>query len=52
MSKAERAAMPPDVKRAVEMVRIWMVFVGVGMVGGWAFGFSFDWRCECVICLF
>ena len=27
MSKAERAAMPPDVKRAVEMVRIWMAWV-------------------------
>ena len=27
MSKAERAAMPPDVKSAVEMVRIWIAFV-------------------------
>jgi hypothetical protein len=27
MSKAERAAMPPDVKSAVEMVRIWIARV-------------------------
>jgi len=27
MSKAERAAMPPDVKSAVEMVKIWMACV-------------------------
>jgi hypothetical protein len=30
MSKAERVAMPPEVKRAVEMVMIWMAFDIVG----------------------
>lgn len=34
MSKAERVAMPPDVKRAVEMVRIWMACFAA-MVNWW-----------------
>lgn len=32
MSKRERAAMPPDARRAVEMLRICAAVVGVAMV--------------------
>jgi hypothetical protein len=34
MEKAERAAMPPEVRRAVVRVRIWMGFDMVGWVDG------------------
>jgi|SRR5690242_6972532 len=34
MSKPERAAMPPDVKRAVEMVRTWTAWVAVMVEDG------------------